>query len=237
MWQPALHDGFRFSPYHPTFAEFTPDLLAQCDLAVPLSNAAAEQLYDLREYCPFNPIPITHPDVFQLCDDKLRLIQRLAELGFDVSAPILEEPVVPCIIKKRRDQLGANSHLVRTLDQADEAREKLVSGDYYCQEVVESQDEYATHLLIREGRAVCDLTIAYRHRDSVFVQGRDRPLYKGVVPTRHLELFTAVLNAIGFEGLCCIDYKEVRGEPRLLEINPRFGGSLVLFFFGFLNRL
>ncbi len=35
----------------------------------------------------------------------------------------------------------------------------------------------------------------------------------------------------------CINYKVVNGQPVIFEINPRFGGSLSLFFFSFLRHL
>ena len=42
---------------------------------------------------------------------------------------------------------------------------------------------------------------------------------------------------VGFEGLCCVNYKYRDGIPKILEINPRMGGSLARFFFSFLRRL
>ena len=35
------------------------------------------------------------------------------------------------------------------------------------------------------------------------------------------------LWTLGYEGTCCFNYKLVDGAPVILELNPRFGGSLV----------
>jgi predicted ATP-grasp superfamily ATP-dependent carboligase len=53
----------------------------------------------------------------------------------------------------------------------------------------------------------------------------------------YIDIFSDLLNAIGFEGLCCIDYKVKNGIPYIFEINPRFGGSLSFYFFSFLRHL
>ena len=37
----------------------------------------------------------------------------------------------------------------------------------------------------------------------------------------------AILDALAYEGTCCFNYKLEGGRPMLLELNPRFGGSLV----------
>lgn len=52
-----------------------------------------------------------------------------------------------------------------------------------------------------------------------------------------LLLWDRLLDTLGFEGLCCINYKLNNGRPLLLEINPRFGGSLGEYFFAFLRHL
>jgi predicted ATP-grasp superfamily ATP-dependent carboligase len=42
-----------------------------------------------------------------------------------------------------------------------------------------------------------------------------------------LEEFASVLRAIGYNGLCCIDYKVADGVPKILEVNPRIGFTVI----------
>lgn len=43
-----------------------------------------------------------------------------------------------------------------------------------------------------------------------------------------LQLFNRILRALDYEGTCCFNYKFADGIPMILEINPRFGASIVL---------
>ena len=88
-----------------------------------------------------------------------------------------------------------------------------------------------------EGRIRCALTIEYDMQASGRIKGPLRPGRARLVATRHRGTFAAMLRAIGYQGLCCIDYKMRSGVPLILEVNPRIGGSLVPFFFSFLRHL
>jgi D-alanine-D-alanine ligase-like ATP-grasp enzyme len=45
-----------------------------------------------------------------------------------------------------------------------------------------------------------------------------------------MDLFAQMLAALGFSGLCCVNYKLVDGNPMIFEINPRCGFSLCAHF-------
>ena len=62
-------------------------------------------------------------------------------------------------------------------------------------------------------------------------------MYSYISQCDYLDKFSAILNSIGYEGLCCFDYKVINGKPQIFEINPRFGGSLSAYFFTFLKKL
>jgi predicted ATP-grasp superfamily ATP-dependent carboligase len=81
------------------------------------------------------------------------------------------------------------------------------------------------------------MNIEYAFASMTPIKGKDRMIYRKVCPCPHLALFSAVLTSIGFQGLCCVNYKLVDHRPFILEINPRFGGSLTGYFFSFLRHL
>ena len=46
--------------------------------------------------------------------------------------------------------------------------------------------------------------------------------------SRHQDLFGDILGKLDYEGAACFNYKLADDAPRIFEINPRFGGSLVM---------
>ena len=45
--------------------------------------------------------------------------------------------------------------------------------------------------------------------------------------SEYVAIFSRMLIELGYVGTCCINYKMERGVPKLLEINPRVGSSLI----------
>ncbi len=84
---------------------------------------------------------------------------------------------------------------------------------------------------------MCSLNIEYVFETRSAIKGKDRLRYKAVCSCPYLDVFSSILAAIGFNGLCCFNYKVANGLPMILEINPRFGGSLSPFFFSFVRHL
>ncbi len=141
----------------------------------------------------------------------------------------------PHVFKKRIDAWGMHSHVVQDRSQALHLLRGVDGNNYFRQEFVPGRLEYATHALFRDGVIVHSLSIAYRFDTDLFIRGkRCEALDRAVVPCAHLPTFAAILRAIGFEGLCCFNYKLLDGQPRLFEINPRFGASLSEHFMAFL---
>jgi predicted ATP-grasp superfamily ATP-dependent carboligase len=132
---------------------------------------------------------------------------------------------------------GISCHFISSPDQKDEFRELISSPDYFCQEIIEGTNEYATHILFKDQKIVTSLTIRYEFYDRIFINGKAGFVCTKIRECDHLDTFAAILEAIGFEGLCCFDYKIVNGKPKIFEINPRFGGSLSSYFFTFLHQL
>jgi hypothetical protein len=208
------------------------------DLIVPLTIPALLRAHELG-LAAGNPLPIPSPACIALCDDKLRFHQALAMHGFnELLPPLASHGEFPSVLKKRVDEWGAHAHVL--LDEEDERSHAGLLGDpdYFRQAYVPGRREYASHLLARGGRILRSLTVEYRFDHDHHVKGRLRPP-RGtrLVASRHLGDFAAMLAAIGFEGLCCVNYKLDGARPQVLEINPRFGASLAPYLFSFLRCL
>ena len=94
---------------------------------------------------------------------------------------------------------------------------------------VEGADEHVLHLLRVGGRVRYRLCYRYDMADPLAVRGREATprLIEPADPAPALGPCEAILDALGYEGTCCFNYKLEGGRPMILELNPRFGGSLV----------
>ena len=166
-------------------------------------------------------------DLVALCDDKLAFNLRLVELGFgDFIPELLPDPPDrwPYVRKARHGDFGDGIRIVRK--PGDDPDPPPGS---FCQRAVEGEDEYVLHLLRIDGRIRYSLCYRYLMGEPLAVRGRFHAA-RAIEPADAGAVFGTcvdILDALRFEGTCCFNYKLERGELRLLELNPRFGGSLV----------
>jgi hypothetical protein len=235
-WQQSISKGFRFTPHKITFGELSPGSIQGHDLIVPLTIRDLMYLNSERQLIADNPIPIPSLKSILLCDDKCALNQALIENGFADYIPVMGTALeYPYILKMRVGEWGENSQIV-----GDKQQERAISAirfdpAYFTQNFIPGPCQYSAHILFKNQRIACALSIKHVFETETPIQGLDRASYSRVCGCPYLDLFSSILVSLGFEGLCCIDYKVYRNRPYILEINPRFGGSLGRFFFSFLR--
>jgi hypothetical protein len=229
--------GFKYLHYQVQFAAFTEQNVRDNDLVVPLNMDDLRDLAKLPS-ARYNLIPTPCLDVIDLCDDKYLFAKTLQEKGFgDVIPKISDNLPFPFVLKKKVSVSGDFCYLITNAETEKKFINLKNDPDYFCQELIRGPEEYATHILFIGQKIVSSINVKYIFGDSSFVKGKDKFICNKLVKCPHLELFASILIAIGYEGLCCFNYKEVNGQPMLLEINPRFGGSLSTFFFSFLRKI
>ena len=230
-WEPVIRARLDAGRYDCAFADFRTADISLYDLVVPL------QLRDyvgLRQQVGAARGRAIFPsaDVVELCHDKLRFNQFVAtsSLGWSIP-PVLDR--VPCrppfIVKRRKDVNGENTRLAQTLADCEGVRATLEDSAYFAQSYVPGDVEFATHILVRSGEPLYHLNIVYQMDGGHYVKNKKcKPL--ALVANRdesNLSFFLSVLDLIGYDnGTCCFDYKIVDGTVRILELNPRCGGSL-----------
>lgn len=166
-------------------------------------------------------------DLVELCDDKLAFNEKLIELGYGDAIPaLLPDPPTryPYVRKSRRGDFGVGIRVVRGPGE-----DVPPIPDSFAQAAVEGADEYVLHLLRVDGRIRYLLCYRYDMGQPLAVRG-EAAAARSITPADPepaLDRCSAILDALGFEGTCCFNYKLESGEPRILELNPRFGGSLV----------
>ena len=236
-WTGYIKDGFRRLPHQVDFGPITADSYERYDAVVPLTIAALDEA---RRYSRVKKISIPVPSAESvcLCNDKYEFNQALIRAGFGDYLPRMGNAIEPpYILKKRVGWWGNDCYIIRNRDDERAQLDRITDPEFFCQELIPGPVEFATHILFVEGRIVKALNIKYEFASDIPIKGQDADLLKVVHRCRYLDLFARVLRTIQFEGLCCVNYKVAKGRPFLLEINPRFGGSLGSFFFSFVRHL
>ena len=228
--------GFYGSGHKLHFGDFTEESIKGMDLLVPISVPHLKYLSSLGLID--NPIPIPDLRAIEICDDKYLFYQTLTEKGFGNYLPKISDDLpYPYILKKSISDYSIDCFVIHNKETENEHKDLIGKPGYFCQQMIEGTTEFATHIIYKKGEIVASLNIKYAFDNKTPIKGKIKPIYKKICPCPYLDLFADILREIGFEGLCCFNYKELNGQPFILEINPRFGSSLSLFFLSFVRRL
>ena len=237
-WTERIQGGFRRTRYRVEFGDISTENLDKFDVIVPLTEKDFECLRRSSGSSRKNRIAVPSEQCTQLCNDKLALNEALILAGFGAYIPSMGRGLTPpYILKKRIGEWGVDCHIIRNRTDEQTFSQQLDDPAYFCQELIGGPSEFATHILFMGGQIVKALNVMYEFATETPIKGQDQGLYTVIRRCPHLKLFARMLRSINFEGLCCVNYKIARGQPFLLEINPRFGGSLAPYFFSFLRHL
>ncbi len=218
---PAIARYIDHGRFEASFASFDAVDLGRFDLVVPLRVEQIEPARSGRAVLPSR-------DLVTRCDDKLALNLWLIDHGFGDTVPELlgrEPDAFPYIRKTRRGDYGMGCRMIRGPGEDDGSDDPNI----FRQRAVAGSLEYVLHLLRVGGRIRFHVAYVYDMGQPLGVRGAvDRPAtITPVDPGPVLDRCAAILAAMGYEGTCCFNYKLEDGALRILEINPRFGGSLV----------
>jgi len=237
-WEPLIRRDFRYSRHELTFDSISLENIKKHDLIIPIAIDDILYLNEVRHLIDGNPIPIPTAESVRLCDDKYLFNKTLIENKFESLIPRMGKNLkYPYILKKRIDGWGVHSHIITGKELEDKFRNEINSQEYFCQELVYGFKEYATHMIFSNGKAIHSINIEYTYDVDIYIKGKNKQLYIRSGDCPYVDLFGSILELIGFEGLCCINYKVSNNLPLLLEINPRFGGSLRSHFYSFMKHI
>jgi predicted ATP-grasp superfamily ATP-dependent carboligase len=223
---PAIAQYLDHARYEASFAPLDAVDLARFDLVVPLKVAqidaarAADAMHPRRAVLPT-------AELVALADDKLAFNRWLIDHGFGAHVPELLEDgagVYPHIVKGAHGDFGAGIQLVRSAEE-----ERPLPDGGFRQRAIAGHHEDVLHMVRIGGRIVFRLAYRYDMGVDLSVRGQaDAP--RGIAPVEAGDALApceAILAALGYEGTCCFNYKRADGGLFILEMNPRFGGSLV----------
>lgn len=239
-WEPTLKKVFADTAHTISFKKIAECDPAQYDLIIPLTLteviALQQKLPDAYAY----PLPLPGPEVMERCNNKELFYAFMQDSGFGAYIPYTGKPEgFPYYLKKKVSYGGLDSELITDAAVESAHLDKLFSDDYLVQAAVPGNKEFATHILFRSGSIVAAFTICHHHRTPLYIRGHKKAAsaYSDLCKNQHLPLFGDILRSLGFEGICCFDYKIVEGSPVIFEINPRIGGSAMEYLLFFINAL
>jgi predicted ATP-grasp superfamily ATP-dependent carboligase len=202
----------------PSFAALDRIDTTRFDAVIPLRT---EHYAAIPSHAPNCILP--DAQVVALCDDKLALRNRLAALGF---ASILPPDVTgprdyPCLLKPRHGEFGAGIRVLNCPGPVPEG--------YFLERLVPGEREYALHLLVSKGLIVYHQAIRYEMEGEGLIRSETCvPKAVHLIDAKPFLAWAGDLVAtLEYEGVCCLNFKMLEGQPMLFEINPRFGGSLI----------
>ncbi|MDB5025136.1 MAG: hypothetical protein JWP78_2891 [Mucilaginibacter sp.] len=233
-----IRNGFKMLPHHVDFDVISPAKIKNYDLVIPLNMKDLRALYKVPELLNKQLIPIPDLKAINICDDKFLFYQILVDNGFKDFLPKTEKNLpFPFLLKKKVASGGDDCYFITNPELKEEFMELIDSPDYFCQEIIEGKSEFDTHILFKNRQIVASMSIENSFAKEIYIKGKDEFICTKIVKCPYLDIFSDILESIGFEGLCCFNYKENQGKPSIFEINPRFDGSLSRYFFTFLRCL
>jgi carbamoylphosphate synthase large subunit len=228
-WIEPVRERLDATRFMASFVELDRADLSSFDCIVPLQ---------LPEYAPLRAkekslgnVLVPARAVVDLTDDKPRFNTWLGSSGFGEYVPdvFAEEGVFPFIYKKRRDRAGKNSRVIFSKEEQEAFERTIDAAAYFKQRYVGGRKEYTTHFLAVNGRVKFDTTVEFSFNDDYFIRGIREPKNEITkVETPFRAVFREILEALGYNGTCCFNYKVENGRPLIFEINARCGSSLRL---------
>jgi predicted ATP-grasp superfamily ATP-dependent carboligase len=238
IWDGIISESFNNTQIKVSFEEFSHSDFSKYDLVVPLIVQDILICIEKKHELENQLIPIPSLEAFNICNNKLEFSKILKENNLMDYVPKTGSDIVyPYILKKETGEYGATTYVVNNAVEELKYAELLNDGLHFKQELVTGNKEYASHIVFKNGKIVSHIRICYTYDREQYIQGKVIYVSKGVCKPKFDAEFTKVLEAIKYEGLCCIDYKVKDGLPKIFEINPRFGGSLTNYFFSLLNEV
>ena len=173
-WEPIIRWGFKGTRHHIHFLPLNPKLPPpSANLIVPLTIDAMLALAQSPHHGKMQSlIPVPSLTCLRLCNDKYRFNQVLQLLGFGRYLPSTQMPLtLPYVLKRKVDEYGSHSHIIKTQEQEAALLANQNPDDYFRQTLITGRDEYATHILFKDGRIVASLSFRNRFEGSAYIFG------------------------------------------------------------------
>jgi predicted ATP-grasp superfamily ATP-dependent carboligase len=165
----------------------------------------------------------------ELASDKYRFAQWMIAHGFAAHTPALldRNAGLPLLLKARRLAQGKDVRLItRPEELPADLHPSGVDEEFFLQEYIPGQVEWSTHLIAHHGTIHKAVTAGFRHSGAFHVRGVNDYTDAECVRVDFVPpVIARMVRALGYTGPACFDYKLEAEEPKMFEMNPRFGNS------------
>lgn len=169
--------------------------------------------------------------------NKAAFAAYVEEAGLSELCPITyatrEQVRYPCIVKYVNAAFAFGSRILRSDRELDAflSTEPWGSGKFIVQQCLPAPVEYVTHCVCKGGRILWSCTFSFEKETGQEI--RQGVVFKSMTaidpPAGALVSIERLLLPLAYDGPCNIDYTLTpEGRIAVFEINPRFGGTLML---------
>lgn len=167
-------------------------------------------------------------DILNCFRDKIKFYNYMKENEFNDYIPKTYDNIIfPCILKLNVSNYGKSTYII---NNKMDIPNNIDLNKYLICEIIKGDIEYATHIFAINGNIIIDLTIEHKFDESIFVFGSKKyPKLSNKIKTNTyvLTVFKKLIKKCNYNGIMCIDYKIINNIPKIFEINPRVGASLI----------
>ena len=159
-------------------------------------------------------------DLFERFASKKKFARFVQNYGLQQFAPITYNQnsiIYPCICKS---DFMSNGRGIKLLENP----EATIFGDRIYQEYIPGAIEYVSHIVCDKGQIIKCITYEYIMESDIIRTSKSK-LTTERIESNFIEIFELFL--IDYTGVCNIDYKIQNSTVKVMEINPRLGGSLM----------
>lgn len=222
----------------------------KCDVIFPLDDDALEVFSKNRSVLP-NPNVLLLPDheTVSKVNDKAWLIPYASEIGIPVPNTVVLETnadlkklpdiELPVIVKPSRGYGGRGILRAGRSDELKKICESAISRSQriLVQEQIPADGEGIGYFALYDRNRRLVAQFMHRRLRQYPISGGPSTLREGIWDEHLARQSRNLLDSIGWIGLAMVEYKRDPrdGVPKLMEINPRFWGSVALPIFSGVN--
>ena len=198
------------------------------ELTIPLIDKHYRELYDNN----INIHNLPNREIFENFSCKKKFAQYVIDNDLTEYAPIRynKDSVFDIAIVKRTNLFnGVGSRIIH------QNEDKLYRQNLCVQEYIHGDKEYVAHIVVEYGDIKECIIYCYDMKLDVYIKKSRSKTIPTLVTEEHLRVFSLFLK--DYKGVCCFDFKIIPdgnvgndlpiGQIKVLEINPRMGGSLM----------
>lgn len=162
--------------------------------------------------------------------NKLAFSEYIKHNNLSLMAPTtytLNNIVYPCIIKRTDLNTGNGISILNSNYDLEKYLTQNKHSEYIIQNIIYDNKEFTTHCICNNGNILWHTTYIYKLKSQSMIKKTGLFPHKHEMSSEILDELQLFLQPIKYSGPCNIDYKIINNHIVVMEINPRFGGSLM----------